>query len=144
MCKCTHCVFFVTSLSHISHNTGPRLRPIDKGGKELIKFYQFWQSWILSLLCRYLSMCQQRSESVIKVTKDFSCMHSLHHFTICHILVVIRFSYAILLCHLCQWVAIEGQFSYIMSLFFLTLVDGSGCYWAPGAHVKTCNQYSVM
>ncbi len=30
-----------------------------------------WQSWVLSLLCRHLSRCRQRSESIIKVTKIF-------------------------------------------------------------------------
>ncbi len=30
-----------------------------------------WHSWVLSLLCQHLSSCQQRSESIIKVTKIF-------------------------------------------------------------------------
>ncbi len=44
-----------------------------------------------------------------KSDKDFSRIRSLHHFTICHIWVVIQFSYVTLLCHPCRWVIIGAQ-----------------------------------
>ncbi len=55
-----------------------------------------WQSWVLLLLCRPLSRCQQRSESIIKVTKIF---HACAVYTILPFVtyqVVIRFSYVTL------------------------------------------------
>ncbi len=54
-------------------SSGPRLRPIDKGGKELIKFYrlssdkaEFYHFYVDTSQC-----VKQRSESIIKVTKIF-------------------------------------------------------------------------
>ncbi len=88
---------------------GPQLRPIDKGDKEVIKFCRLWQASDKAEFCHcYVDTSQVSTKEWehYKSDKDFSRMRSLHHFTFCHISVIIRFSYVTLLCHPCRWVVI--------------------------------------
>ncbi len=60
----------------------------------------------MSSVTSFVTVMSTKKWEHYKNDKDFSCMCSLHHFTICHISVVIRFSYVTLLCHRCRWVII--------------------------------------
>ncbi len=66
-----------------------------------------WQSFITVMLTP-LKVSTKKWEHY-KSDKDFSRTRSLLYFTICHISVIIWFSYVTLLCHPCRWVVIGAQ-----------------------------------
>ncbi len=90
-------------ISNKNTHPGPQLRPIDKGDKEVIKFCRLWQASdkvsFVTVMSTPLKVSTKKWEHY-KSDKDFLPMHSVHHFTICHSV-------------------------FLMSSFFVTLVDGS-------------------
>ncbi len=94
-------------------STGPQLRSIDKGDKEVIKFFRRWQASDKVEFCHCyvdtLRGVDKRSESIIKVTKSFRACAVYTILPFVTYRVVIQFSYITLLCHPCQWVVIGTQ-----------------------------------
>ncbi len=100
---------FLTAWTDIT--SGPQLRPIDKGDKEVIKFCRLWQASDKAMLVTDMSTplkVSTKKWEYYKSDKIFRACAVYISLPFVTILVVIRISYVTLLCHPCRWVVIEA------------------------------------